>query len=93
MNKPGNAFECVFVYETEAGEKGIVRADSYEDAIERVNDSSHAFEDSPCYSVKSIVQLYELDDLSYGVIPEERIKANLKETVKVRMKGEINYGS
>lgn len=61
-----NVLDYVFAYVTEEGYRGIIRADSEEEAIERQNDFD------PNDEVKYIVRLSDLDN-DYGVIEECRI--------------------
>lgn len=61
-----NVLDCIFVYVTEEGYRGIIRADSEEEAIERQNDFD------PNDEVKYIVRLSDLDN-DYGVIEEHKI--------------------
>ena len=69
-------YEYVYAYETVKGEHGVVRADSYEEALERVEE----FMDC---KVKSIVQLDELDG-DAGVIREEYIAKNMNDADNYR---------
>lgn len=55
-----NVFEYVFIYETERGGRGIVRADNIAEAAERVRDCSGR-------AVTSIKRASELDT-DHGVI-------------------------
>lgn len=61
-----NVLDYVFAYVTEEGYRGIIRADSEEEAIERQNDFD------PNDEVKYIVRLSDLDN-DYGVIEECKI--------------------
>lgn len=58
--------DYIYVYVTEEGYRGIIRADSKEEAIERKHDFY------PNDEVKYIVRLSDLDN-DYGVIEENKI--------------------
>lgn len=71
-----NVYDYVYAYHTVKGENGIVRADDYKEALERVEDFTGC-------EVKSIVRLDELDGDS-GVIREEYINANMNDADNYR---------
>ena len=56
-----SVYEYVFIFETEKGVKGIVRADDISDAAERVYDC--------CYDkVVSIKRATEIENVDFGII-------------------------
>jgi len=61
-----NVLDYVYAYVTEEGYRGIIRADSKEEAIERKHDFY------PYDEVEYIVRLSDLDN-DYGVIEENKI--------------------
>lgn len=68
-----NVFEYVFAYELEDSTKGIVRADSKEEAMERIVDKYGCENDQ----VKTILALEELDN-DYGIVDESKMDNALK---------------
>lgn len=70
-------FDFVWAYETYDGRSGIVRADSEEHAIERVED---------CVGdIYRIIRLNDIDSVTnqdYGVVTDEQIEDNLKDIKK-----------
>lgn len=72
-----NVLDNVYAYVTEEGYKGIIRADSEEEAVKR------RYDYDPSDEVKYIVCLSDLDN-DYGVIEEHRIDDAIDEQKYIR---------
>ena len=67
-----NVFDNVFIYVTDEGEEGIIRADNKEEALERAGDY-----EGPFVKIKTIINLKDLDN-DYGIVKRHLIDEEIK---------------